>query len=459
MACINWEDLPKTFQDAIVVVRSLGINYLWIDSLCIVQDDIDDWVRESEQMGYIYENSRLKIAATSAPNATAGLYLKDKIRRKISGTISNREGFEYVVFKMHKHPEKDMPWDEKNINWPLLNRAWVFQEQILPPRTIHFSRHELIWECRRHIQCECEPRHRGYFRSPKKEYYRILEEGLSGNLVELWQEICERYSPLDLTKASDKLPALSGLAKQMDKRRPQATYLAGMWSDSLDRDLLWMNHGDQYLDSSAEGSFKNHLPSWSWAKTRSSTANLLSSDYVDGKMILQIYFTISDAVTSLATTDPTGDVQGGLISIKAPVFDATFVDTGRNDFALARIRFGLVVGISGQQVKVYLDHRNEVYFDVPTDPFVDSREPPIDHGHFKLIHMARIRHDASLESDYAMVVQRLASSSTFQRIGMFSVTRFLDYDAQHVENATMERIWEEKPSILDGGTVETITIV
>ncbi|KAK7718842.1 hypothetical protein SLS57_005952 [Botryosphaeria dothidea] len=71
---IPWDWLPKTFRDAITVVRSLGFRYIWIDSLCIVQDDLDEWLRESEQMGVIYERAALTIAACHAKNSTEGCF-------------------------------------------------------------------------------------------------------------------------------------------------------------------------------------------------------------------------------------------------------------------------------------------------------------------------------------------------------------------------------------------------
>jgi len=71
---IPLEKLPQTFQDAIELTRRLGIRYIWIDSLCIVQDDASDWADESKQMGTIYERSYLTIAATSAPDGDGGLF-------------------------------------------------------------------------------------------------------------------------------------------------------------------------------------------------------------------------------------------------------------------------------------------------------------------------------------------------------------------------------------------------
>lgn len=67
--------LSKTFQDAIRVTRSLGVRYLWIDALCIIQDSEDDWQQESARMNQTYSASFCNIAATAAPDGSKGLFL------------------------------------------------------------------------------------------------------------------------------------------------------------------------------------------------------------------------------------------------------------------------------------------------------------------------------------------------------------------------------------------------
>lgn len=75
--CIPWAKLPNTFQDAISVTRRLGIRYLWIDSLCIVQDDAQDWEREAAKMALIFEAAYITIAATAATNGSVCILFPD----------------------------------------------------------------------------------------------------------------------------------------------------------------------------------------------------------------------------------------------------------------------------------------------------------------------------------------------------------------------------------------------
>lgn len=73
---IPWAELPNTFQDAITVTRMLGLKYIWIDSLCIVQDDAQDWEREAAKMAIIFEAAYVTIAATAASNGSVCIFLK-----------------------------------------------------------------------------------------------------------------------------------------------------------------------------------------------------------------------------------------------------------------------------------------------------------------------------------------------------------------------------------------------
>jgi hypothetical protein len=112
---IPWEALPKTFQDAIQVTRLLGIWYIWIDALCIVQDDYEDWERQAGRMATIYQNSFITIAATSAISPNAGLF-------------SSSEKFELgsVYVQLIHHFPNSVTNDEKEV-FPLLKRAWAYR--------------------------------------------------------------------------------------------------------------------------------------------------------------------------------------------------------------------------------------------------------------------------------------------------------------------------------------------
>jgi hypothetical protein len=145
---IEPEELPKTSQDVIRFTRASGIRYLWIDSLCIIQDSITDWQRESAVMGYVYKNAVCNIAATAAPDGRFGcfferdpsLILPCRVQSKsFPNQGSDSELFELVPNAIWAHNVDDAP---------LNSRSWVMQERFLSPRIIHCGKNQLFWECR-----------------------------------------------------------------------------------------------------------------------------------------------------------------------------------------------------------------------------------------------------------------------------------------------------------------------
>lgn len=462
---ISWNTIPKTFQDAIRVAWHLDLEYLWIDSLCIIQGDADDWVRESSVMCDIYENAYITLAATSALNASVGLFLKDNGgSMEISGSVSPDTNFKLIMRRCYDHPS---PHDTDI--WPLFRRAWVLQERLLSPRVIHFNEHELVWECRQLTQCQCGESHE----LGKKEHYQTISRPTLANLIQTWHNIVEFFCPLKATFESDKLPALSGLARQIARLRPQARYLAGLWSDSLETDLLWHNYDSVgYLDLQSYSNSKPRwwrAPSWSWASTNAKVVYPLSDYYLGSSEhrgeILHLYSTVSDAQTELATKNATGQVKGGSIQIRGPTFEARSVGTRVGD-PESDDSLSIVIEGKGQNLPSFFGTDDKILFDFPADPFrSDMGVPASSQRQIKCIRMARIRRGyrgplaaASVEEvDYAMVVMRLSPSTVYQRIGMAVICRESEKEK---DLQRPEGMWEERPSCFEnGGTVETITIV
>lgn len=153
---IPWVTLPKTFQDAVTLTSLLGITYIWVDSLCIIQNDAEDWATESAKMADIYEHASLTLSATVSAGDSYGCF-PDSFTTSRSLPISLPEDVgtcEVAVRKPISH------WDtfgqsELHARFPLMSRAWAFQERMLSRRVLHFSEHELVWECRELSICEC----------------------------------------------------------------------------------------------------------------------------------------------------------------------------------------------------------------------------------------------------------------------------------------------------------------
>ncbi|KAK8024401.1 hypothetical protein PG993_012467 [Apiospora rasikravindrae] len=160
---IELETLSKTFQEAIKTTRNLGIRYLWIDSLCIVQDDADDWAKESAMMASIYRNAYLTLAATAAIDGSEGLFKPRHQVDSYSYTMSgNQHGSDDVTIRATMHRKHDClravdDLSEPSLaSLPLVTRAWCFQERLLSSRILHFAADEMVWECQEATSCECD---------------------------------------------------------------------------------------------------------------------------------------------------------------------------------------------------------------------------------------------------------------------------------------------------------------
>lgn len=149
-------ELPKTFQDTITVTREIGVRYLWIDSLCIIQygDDKADWQIESRLMDSVFSQAYCTIAATAAVDSNAGFLMRDQ--RVESVYVRDTSGNEFYV-------SNDIDDFDEDVGKAKLNtRAWVMQETVLSRRIIHFSANQVYWKCGEGIVCENLVRLRRY---------------------------------------------------------------------------------------------------------------------------------------------------------------------------------------------------------------------------------------------------------------------------------------------------------
>ncbi|KAK3898791.1 heterokaryon incompatibility protein-domain-containing protein, partial [Staphylotrichum tortipilum] len=285
---IPWQQIPKTFQDAISYTRKLGVHYIWIDSLCIVQDDADDWLAESAKMADIYQNAYVTLAASAGRSSRDGLYHTPGNPHIVFGTMHNQP-VSVGLRRPPKHPiyrgANARAGGGANADFPLFTRAWVFQERMLSPRIIHFGPYEMFWECRHEGVCACDshrdPRYssnRDLIASQALSSKSALSDRMRASSDEqraaLWRDLVEEYSQLQLTKSSDKLPAIEGLAVVMKPMRWGEEYIAGMWTGSP-LDLLWtakterdFTQQEQPILTYPRASYRTQrwrAPSWSWA--------------------------------------------------------------------------------------------------------------------------------------------------------------------------------------------------
>lgn len=252
---ISSSDLSKTFRDAVELTLMLGQRYLWIDSLCIVQDDEDDWAREAAKMARVYGNSYCTLAALSSADGSGGCHLEDQVQKVMGNTffdLQDPSSADEPYIRIFRKEPTDWTTDydgmasrSKEVQSPLRHRAWVLQERELSKRSIHFGKNQLLWECKQMKASAQLP-----WLEMKKKKGLTYPEG--------WLQLVEDYSLRALTKSEDKLTALAGIAEVYQGHH--ARYLAGLWSDQFPAALMW-----QSLDSYAKRHDIYRAPSWSWA--------------------------------------------------------------------------------------------------------------------------------------------------------------------------------------------------
>jgi hypothetical protein len=224
---IPWRSIPSTFQDAIRFTVSMGIENIWIDSFCIIQDDRLDWEEQAETMASIYQNSFITLAATTSPDNESGCFWDSdtSYERNFQTDIGV-----FSVRRIIRHWK--MLWTSHSATtFPLLTRAWVFQERLLAPRVLHFSGNEFIWECMQLGDCQCG----GYDAASNPKTHNW-----TGGKP--WRSAVELYTSLHLTSEQDRLPALFGFAYYYARSigaSIEKEYFAGLWENSFYQDLLW----------------------------------------------------------------------------------------------------------------------------------------------------------------------------------------------------------------------------
>lgn len=137
--------LPKTFRNAVVVARGLGLDYLWVDSLCIIQDDNDDWAIESKLMEQVFSSAYCALAASCASGTDAGFLRQRPKRTCIPMTLGDATYYACEVID-----DFDTHVEQSELN----QRGWVMQERALSRRTIYFAKHQSYWECGGGVRCE-----------------------------------------------------------------------------------------------------------------------------------------------------------------------------------------------------------------------------------------------------------------------------------------------------------------
>jgi Heterokaryon incompatibility protein (HET) len=261
--------LPQIMQDAILITRKFGVRYLWIDALCIIQDSESDWKIEAKEMTRIYSNSTLTISAAADPTKENDGIFRPRSRlhtRPFNVKSVWPDGSAKYVFADRRFTN-----DGARPQTVLDTRAWILQEQLLSPRVLSYSNEELYWDCLSVYASESFPGGiPGFYDADLKlEDLRFFKDAVLGasnhlpsqvRLYESWKKVVETYSEREMTKETDKVAALLGVA-QAASILFEDQFLVGLWRKQLWRDLLWWVKKPEIAARP-----KNFAaPSWSWA--------------------------------------------------------------------------------------------------------------------------------------------------------------------------------------------------
>ncbi|KAF7514564.1 hypothetical protein G7054_g15201 [Neopestalotiopsis clavispora] len=276
---IPWSDICSNtnFVHAVEVARRIGVRYIWIDSLCIIQnsDNGNDWLAEAPKMQDIYHHSFCNIAASDSSDAYGGIFRSRDGHQLAAARYVGVPGKSCVLLgATNWRVVAGSLWQDGLLEGSLYTRGWVFQERMLAPRILHYSKEQIYWDCATVSACETLPagmpleldakarvdrQWRGWLRTPPREETTM-------DVDSFWASAVSTYSSSNLTKQKDKLLAIWGIAAPVaeKQKREWGAWGAGLWAGNLEQQLAWtvVNPGNNArpIDPDLE-----RFPTWSWA--------------------------------------------------------------------------------------------------------------------------------------------------------------------------------------------------
>lgn len=329
-ASISYNDMPKAYQDTVRVARALGVKYIWIDALCIIQDDVADWEKESQAMSEIFRNSLVTIIPLRTTSSDEGFLERNfnlkvhyhSTKWNISGSFFLRhipfsyDNAESSIRAAPSFSDRPVSLELQNSVWK--TRGWTFQEDMFAMRKLYFGQLMMYWDSLKPVDI---------MRTEDKviddELDRIgtaessiihSSEPWRGDYdYDGWYYPILQYSQKKLTYETDRLPAVSSYAKLIASKSGDK-YLAGLWKNNLHRGLLWK------IQRRWRGTFdvlirkltrpsKYIAPSWSWASRHGG----LHLDNSDG---MKPECDVLEAETKAHGGDEYGRVRGGHILLR-----------------------------------------------------------------------------------------------------------------------------------------------
>lgn len=446
---MSFFDLPKTFQDAIVITWKLGLEYIWIDSLCIVQDSPDDWRFHVATMASIYRDAYVTIAAAGAESSEKGCFLAHDTHE---AKVLSGDGICVHIrpYRLNQGLSRNLESEHEGANYapchsstfdcfnspstPLESRAWAFQERILSPRTLHFTKDELVFECREMICCECRMRPEEY--GPSNVSFKTLAVNKSASVptdgaethargLREWTYIIQQYSSRSLTVPTDKLPALAGIVNEFETQfNLRGDYKAGLWEQHMPLALLWspvasLNH--TVMTYPCHDRYPYYIaPTWSWA---SLSGPVKYPDVIFGPHTLLTTLSRVYVKPEEPVSNPHGAVKNGAI-----VLNGLLIEVVTDWEPIVGLTGGWKCRFSDANVQVEPDmmaQLNEsISFIIPD--VQDSLGLPVEvpvGGRVYLMPIVHVHMKQNDKQSYeGLALQRLAKTDIYKRVGTFRIT-------------------------------------
>jgi len=447
MTDLPWALLPKTVQDAIVVTHELGLCFLWVDALCIVQDDEEEKPREISTMNRIFSEAEVTIAAARARHVYEGFLHPRRLSESLKFELPFRcQDGEMGTIHLVSPPglfEAE----------PLDTRGWAMQEGLLSRRVLEFGTRQTRFVCKEDLTGHCDgwSLHSefadGRYDRPvprikdNRADATVFDIVALNGLLKDWRSLVWRYTRRQLSFPSDRVLAISALAERYS-REIRSQYLACLWRVGLPNDLLWYSC-----------SFTNKRlscyqgPSWSWVSVNEVIDFIYFGGGYGTKFIYDL--DIVDVMTELETElAPFGAMKSSSLVVRGRLQLAEWRKTSGRSYS-DRVR---LLSHAGEEdflaLRVYSDDKEIDGFGTDWSPVA-------------LLLVRGPQEDPTVALEYAGLLLRQSGLDVYTRLGTFSFEPLYDYrEENHPET---EEQWRARfpfqASWFDDCEVKTITLI
>jgi hypothetical protein len=254
-AGIDFNDLPLLLQNVVASARGLGIEFVWVDRLCILQGDDGDFEEQGPKMGEIYANATLTIAAASANSEDDRILAARDARwqQHVLNIDSEEMGNLRLGFRRRSH---HLGTERHGGDYGKLStRAWIWQERLLSSRTVFFTPHALKFECRHHSIWQ------GFDQGVVGHSWSTKLDGMTNDS---WLTLVQEFMQRGITKPSDRLLAINAVMKRVAQHTGWKP-VWGLWEEAIVQSLGWKSGDNPTEPHLCRENPSHHAPTWSWA--------------------------------------------------------------------------------------------------------------------------------------------------------------------------------------------------